>query len=415
LVLLRRPRWGIPLLVGATFLDDLNLSAGFALIGGGDLAAFALLPVWMIHRLMRPSELHLPRFWPLPVAFLALMFASMIAGPNPSVAYGNFIREATYILTLIALMDLGSDQGTLKQSLWAMAFMGCGIALHAIATAQGAARIEGFSAPNILGMRLGIATIAQLGLLLSVEQRWQRALLFLLLPPTILGVLMTISRGTYFSLALALLWWARKYWRLSLLLGVVGVLLLLFLPRNIAPQLQRIERRLEMRDTSVINRWQVAQNALKAIQAQPLLGIGFGQFQHLHKVVEVSAEKGRGTHSFYLGNAAAVGLPAFFILMLFLFSLMRGLWRRRALAERAQALKVSALLSLFQALMIFHFFNLAVRGAARITEWTLFGLFAAAGMLSFKEKPSLPESKPGRLAAPLGSGARVPVDSSPPS
>ena len=135
-------------------------------------------------------------------------------------------------------------------------------------------------------------------------------------------------------------------------------------------QLAQIERRLEFQDSSVVNRATVAKNALTAMKAKPLLGVGFGQFNQLDRVVDITAEKKRGGHSFYLSLAASSGLPA--CLLFILFALIQ--WRKMALAvtgwqpsfrqndEWSDRYRLAWMSALFRALLIYHATSLTIRG-----------------------------------------------------
>ena len=95
------------------------------------------------------------------------------------------------------------------------------------------------------------------------------------------AIVLTISRGTYLGLLAGTLFWLRRRPKLMFLLAAIGSLTLVSLDRIAGDQVDRIERRLEFQGSSVINRGQVAKNALIAVSTSPLFGVGFGQFSQL--------------------------------------------------------------------------------------------------------------------------------------
>ena len=175
------------------------------------------------------------------------------------------------------------------------------------------------------------------------------------------------------------------------------------LDRIAGDRVERIERRLEFQGSSVINRGQVAVNALMAVSASPLFGVGFGQFNQLDDVIEITAEAGRGGHSFYLSTAASAGLPALLAFLLFGYGQFRqfGASRRAIFAVQghARTSHISQqrlwILDIFQAMSVFHGCHLIVRGSQRWLDWLMFALYAAAA-LAIKlqlERPAVPAAR----------------------
>ncbi|MBU1429994.1 O-antigen ligase family protein [Myxococcota bacterium] len=382
-LLIRAPTWGVPLMAAGMLFDDVFIPTPIALLGPGDLTAFAALPAWFIHRGLRLREGQIGPYWYLPAFYLTWAFLSMMMGVQPRMAYGGYSREVAYVLAMFAIVDLSRDVRTIERSFQALAITGFFVAMHAMLTDKSGYRISGFSEPNVLGMRLGFAALPAMGLLLRAKTQISRVFYGTILTALIAALILTISRGTYISFGVAFLWWSQRYRRLAVVAAVVIVAAITVAPKLVkeAPSAADIQRRFEMRDTSVVNRFQVVKNALQMIVERPTLGVGFGQFTELHKVVEIHAEKARGSHNYYLGLAASTGVPALLAMLAFFGLTARALWRRRRAAEAAGDAHSAWALSLLQALMIFHVFTLVVRGATRIAEWYMFGLYVAGTLL----------------------------------
>ena len=172
------------------------------------------------------------------------------------------------------------------------------------------------------------------------------------------------------------------------LMAAVSTLILFSLDRITENRVERIEKRLEFGGSSVVNRGQVAKNALLAVGQYPVFGIGFGQFKKLDDAVEITAEAGRGSHSFYLSTAASAGIPALVAFLLFAFSQVRQFGTNRvgfmqALIDKdTQHINERRLwiLDVFQAMLVFHGMHLVVRGGQRWMDWLMFSLYSATAL-----------------------------------
>ena len=99
-VLLSQPLWAVYLLVVGSAFDAVNVSAGFALFGMGDLACFALLPVWLAHRLLSLEKLRLPIGAQYLTGYAVLCAASMLLGVEPARGYTAHSNACLYRCTL---------------------------------------------------------------------------------------------------------------------------------------------------------------------------------------------------------------------------------------------------------------------------------------------------------------------------
>lgn len=381
LVLTWRPILGVYGLVAGTFFDEIYVPAGFALLGMADLAAFGLLPAWLARRLLRLGELRLPQLSPLLFAYLALAFASLMLGVAPRGAYGNYARLLTYGAALLAIVDMVRTREAMEHVTLVMALCGLVHALVSVADPGPARRLMGLaSQPNILGVRIALGVIPAAGLMIAARRQvvrwaWAAAVLVMLL-----AVLLTISRGTYLALGIAFAWYLRRDPRVALAAVAAAAIAFVVIDQVAEDRVARIEQRLDFDDSSVTNRGIVARNAITVIGERPVLGVGFGQFRSLNKVVGITSQAGRGSHNFYLGVAASTGLPALLLLVGFALAQARSIGRGLEAARRRDGPDAAALVRLsavWQAVMVYHGASLVVRGGLRLTDWTLLGLYAA--------------------------------------
>lgn len=379
IVLVMRPDLGLYLVPGAMLFDEINVEAGIALLGLGDLATFAMMPAWALHRLLRPTELRLPRGWFVGAIFLGWTTASLLLGVQPDIAYGQYARFVTYCVAMLAIVDLVREPHHLHRVLWMLAIAGTLQALIALPEA-GSGRLGGLvEQPNALGVKLAFGSLAATGLLLQSRGATRVALgvaLFLMLT----AVALTMSRGAYIGLTVALVWWIRRQRRLVIAVALLVGGVVSFLDRGEEQRIELIAERFEMRDVSAQNRWEVALNAVKATAQHPFFGVGFGQFGELDQTVTVARQAGRGAHSAYGATAASSGIPALVLAFWFVLMRARDLRRRRDELEAEgtpEARRTAIFVSTFQAILLYQSVSLLVRGA-KPSDMIMLGLCAAA-------------------------------------
>lgn len=376
LALLMRPRLGVYLVLICTVFNDIWFNAGFALLGIGDLAIFALLPVWIMRRLVSREGWQLPHRWPLLLGYVALAGASLAAGVAPGSGVRPFLRMLTYVMALFAFVDIIRDSFTIKQMFGLLALCGVGHAVYALATWPGSGRIEGLPIQsNALAALLAMSAIPAIGVMLHTRRRAVRLLLGGAIGLMLITIVLTISRGTYISFSLAMFWWLRRSRRLLIVAGLAAAGLAWFLGGQVQTA-DRIRARFEMRDNSVVNRIKVQENAIRAVIERPLLGLGFGQFAEIERAVDVNAEGGRGSHNFYLGLLASTGLPAALLLLLFVFAQLRPLFQRDGPFSRLPP-NDRWIIEVLQALAIYQTVSLVVRSMFRQTEWFMLAFYCA--------------------------------------
>lgn len=390
-LLMLRPTLGVYLLILGGYYDVFFLPTGFALLGPGDFAAFAVLPTWLLHVLSRKRPYTPPKHWPLLALFVLLSLLSLAFGIDSASGRGPYLRMVTYVLAMFALVDLCREHTTLQRALYLMVACALGHALISMAIGGGQLRNGGlFDEPNVLAHHLNLGALACAGLLIHPTQRVQRAPLTFALALILLGIVLTISRGAYLSLGVGLFWMLRRQrWAIVAALIVAG--LTFTLVQSLDPARgDFIERRMQMNDSSVSIRWQTYQNALKAIAEHPYLGIGYAQFTQLEKVLDLPGERGRGAHNYYLAIFAETGVIA--ALCLFGFVSLHGLRLHRTRRRLASAAADDEppdlnqrlahwLTTVFQAMLLYHAIWLLVSGGNRVFDWTVLGLYLSASIL----------------------------------
>lgn len=394
-ILLARPVWGTYMVIAGMLFNEIGVSAGFAILGVGDFALFALLPAWGVRILFGAQKLRLPKHgWALAL-YVVLAALSLFYGVRPSSAYGPGMRLAVYVVGLVAMVDILRDEKALRGAVWVIAV--CGI-VHAVIsmTNMGAqARLSGLvEQPNELGVRLGMGAVACAGLVSGYAPRAVKAVAGVSFVVVLVAILLTVSRGTYISTTLAFAWWIRRHKRV-LVFVLLGVGALTVTYNQLAQfRVGFIQQRLELKDSSVRGRWQVMKNAVVAVQERPLLGVGYAQFSQMDRVVEIGRERARGAHNFYLGSAASVGLPATALLLFFLFSAARAVVRRRREAARVEAAELVWLLGVVEALFVYDAVSMLFRGGRPIMLFTMAGLYVAASMYAAEDAEAPADEAP---------------------
>lgn|GEM_PF-1709500 len=372
--------------LGVSF-DDVYVNIGFALLGMGDLAMALLLALWTLRRVSWRAPLRLPEGWGFLFAFLVFTFLSLIFGPKPQVAYGLMLRLCVYVLTILVIVDYVRTLRGLHHILSVVIVSGVIHAGFAFYLDNQDARLVGIpDQSNNLGALLGFSlSLAFAYLKHHQSSPLQRSALLAGIFITMTALIFTISRGSYLSTTLMIVWLFQRYWRQLFTAGLfivaaVGVYYYLD-PDRFRYMLER----LQFEDQSVTNRWQVVLNAIELIQTRPVFGIGFGQFAFIDEVIAVDAEAGRSPHNFYLGMFASIGLLGAGSLFAFILLQGRCLWREVRLFKRSAPLRLRGetvwpilLGEALQAAMIFQTFSLIFRGIKRTADWMPLGLYIVA-------------------------------------
>ena len=385
-VLLKTPQFMTFLVAIGIMLDDVNVNAGFALLGMGDFAVALIYLQWTLSRLKSGAPpLRLPPAWPLMIAYLTFTLISWVMGARPAGTGGMMVRLLVYVGAVLMLVDYLKSLKALHVTFLSMILSGVIHASLALYLDNDNARLGGLAdQANTLGSLLGLTLSVALAYFKHYATTpTQRALLLSAIFVTLLGLIFTISRGSYLAFGLTMLWLYQRYLRYLFTTALTIAVALLLYDQLDPDRFAFMLRRLEFNDSSVTNRWQVVQNALLLIQERPFFGIGLGQFGAISEVIEVDSEAGRSPHNFYLGIVASIGLLAAGSLFLYVGAQARALWLEMGLLKRQLHLKMqrnhpspgrSTMWRLLmgevsQAMFLFQAVSLMFRGSKRVIDW----------------------------------------------
>ncbi|MGB0647130.1 MAG: O-antigen ligase family protein [Bradymonadia bacterium] len=377
---IRHPRYPVYVFVLTSFFAGANLNTGSFVIGLDDIGVLLIIGVWLARRLSARGDVRLPLGFGWLLLYATLAYLSLINGVSPDGYHGLYVRFLTRVIALFAFVDLVRSEQVLVNCLY---FLGLSAVIHAMIAFSMDQSMSGrlgglIDQPNILGTTLSLGLIPLIGLAQLQRGLLPKLLCFAAIVGIAVAIILTGSRGVYVALIPALIWSVRRHPARILVIGILGSLSLFSAKEYSQEQVQSIERRLQFRDVSVGKRTNVLDVAARLTMKFPLLGIGFGQISHAYKVINVEYDRGRTAHSFLVGIAASLGLPALMAMLLFLWNQFRGLIRHRASLPPKSAAPGGNSWLAEQAftLFIFQFLSLVTR-SAQMFDWAIFALFAA--------------------------------------
>ncbi len=404
-ILMGRAHWAAYATLFGMFFTNVGLPLGFAYLDLGDLSSMALLPIWLLSRLAgnrRPRLI--PSWWIIPV-YVLWMYVTYAVGGAPTEVFGRFLRQIQIAMTCLAVMDLLAEEKRVETAFWLMAIAGTIHALLAVPQFGSAYRVGGvYDQPNYFAHSLSMAAIPALALWQSTARSWVKSLLAGMVGLMVLGVILSISRGTYLALGLTLIWWVRRN-RRQLFAGLaLAAIFGAMVPQIRERESSDIAARMAMHDLSVTNRWVTVLNGLNAVEAHPIFGVGFGQYTQLDRSVEVTQQAGRSAHNFYLSIAAASGIPALLIYLSFVGALSRSIWRwqgkRAELTGSNLPTGRAIMVQGAQGMLIYMGFTLLTKGGGGAALWCTLGLCGAVAQLPVRgddetvPPPAPPEPPP---------------------
>lgn len=196
-----------------------------------------------------------------------------------------------------------------------------------------------FIDPNWNGAFFALVFFLPLGLFVSSTSFLQRLWHLLEMALIVFALMCTYSTGSWIAFCVGLLAFlllvGRARYRIALpaIIVVAGALIAVFLPQQVALQLQHAQGNNELS-----LRIAVWQTALRVIQAYPLIGVGLGHRAYLTRAnayrVPTQFVALSHPHDSYLEWAAMAGLP---VLLVFLAVLMAAFWRAWRNWQRAPA------------------------------------------------------------------------------
>jgi O-antigen ligase len=171
---------------------------------------------------------------------------------------------------------------------------------------------------------------------MSAANGRKRVALFGIVVAAQLGVVLSLSRGSWLGAALAMLGVALLYRREIGAFAIATILLALFLVLGpvggLAPVAQDRLATVQTAEGRIVT----DAAAVRMVRDRPLSGVGFGQFerfdeQYKQRVGDIPLVLGGSAHNTYLNLLAELGIPATLLYLsppIFLLALSYRLWRR---------------------------------------------------------------------------------------
>lgn len=366
-------RWVQPqTLLAALFLAATSLAAfahpgpqGFAEIGR--LAVIIVFMVVTVHFVDRPRRL-------AHVALVLIAAATLVSAHSLlQRALGGATLSEEWVAQAGAVLDVGEEA--------------IGEMLRTTGT---------FSHPAWLGLFISITVPLTLYAAWTAGSRRVFLLAFAALFIQILGVFSTYSRMSYVGAALAVVifTWRRRFGPLLVLFAALAAAAATpALPDDLRARIASIAKYQE--SSSSLTRIGQQLAGWNMIRANPLTGIGPGNFEHEaldygRQVPEAYRVEPIGAHNMYVEVAAELGVPGLLIVL----ALLAVCWhdaRRLRRESRAQGDVRTALLweCIGIALLVFAFSALFVHAQYRKEWWLLAALVAAGRTLRTTERQRL--------------------------
>jgi O-antigen ligase len=351
------------------------------------------------------------------VALIALMVVfHFAAGAVPVPRYGLqaaalFLGVATW---MIAVFWLVSDEFPRRFVQWATTslLLGTGFAIWTVienVVLHAASRPSGpFDNPNLYANYLALNVFLALGLSRLLSEQWsgvslsprargrvQTVLRVVVLPVLVLGLLSTGSRGGLLGflvgLAMAVRWrlphiTVRRAAAFAVSAVILGGALGWFFSHH--PFLVNRMEAVSVTDPNVTSRFALWSAARHAFYANPVFGIGYGQFPGYGAHVEGLGALAAVSHQTYLSAAAELGILGLGALLWLLVSVIRDAWRMSA---RTGSMVPRAFGGFVMATAVQGFFNNVDQFRSL---WITFGLAAAAMAYCSVRGASLARSLP---------------------
>ncbi len=218
------------------------------------------------------------------------------------------------------------------------------------------------------------------------SSRMRRLLTFGLVIAALLAVFLSLSRGSWLGAVVAFGGLAILYPRAVALIGAAGLLLAGSLAVGpLGEQIAFAQQRLDDQAT-VESRIITNDAATRMIQARPLIGFGFGNFElydeeYKQRVGDIPLKLGGSSHNTYLNLTAEMGLPAvvlyFFTPLLLFIRTVRARRRLKSADAVAWGLCVVLWLALIDQFLVSNFLEIIHSSLWATSLWWLtLGLIA---------------------------------------
>ncbi|MBP9143255.1 MAG: O-antigen ligase family protein [Thermoanaerobaculia bacterium] len=308
--------------VGSANLFDVNFVSheqyrgwvrGFE-IGSQDVLVFALLVSVLAGAARHPLRL-LPAL-ALPIlAWLALALLSAVTAEVPLYAAFGLLKLARYTIAFWVIANAVRDEGDLRWLLWTFVACAGWESFDAVKDYfKGTYRVRGsFDHPNTLGMYLNMLVPFVLAALLNLRTRWT-ALLFGVFGLAAGAIVLTLSRGSWVSLGLAI----ALVLPISLVLrlrprklGLLALMFLLALPPGIFAA-QKMARRIREAPASSGEARVEFNQVARQMAHDRAFGIGLNNFSFgtdgpYSEPFEGGLDRGGLCHNLYFLSAGELG------------------------------------------------------------------------------------------------------------
>lgn len=397
--------------VGVVFMVLPNGSIDVALPGVGFAAPTALLVVLGVAALVMLRRLALaqaplgwrPALW-WPVALLGWCVVSLTSAQDTTLALKQIVVLAGGIVFACVVDATVESMDDVRWILGLFLAVASYVALSAISSGVtftdqfGGETVEGrltgaFNHPNQLGLFAAIAVCVGVGLAFGSRTRLGRLLAAAVALVSLVPLVLALSRGAWIGCGLAFVYFvvalaeARRALMIAIVpVAVVGALVGSFAPSS--PEVQIIgERARALTALSPYDqRTQIYAEAEREIRANPILGVGPGNYpvaseRALYAEATVSSEH---AHDLWLTWAAEAGIPAVAIIVAFMISLARvarATGRAAARSRRDRAV-IAGIAAALLATVGQGVFDYLLRNAVLfMVVWALIGLLLASARI----------------------------------
>lgn len=355
-----------------------------------------------------PPPIH--RFKLLILFFVWATIASLFA-LDRSLAMPKVQDYGQMFLITIVLTALASTVEKLRMFLLAMigglGLLGSKTGLVVLGTA-GTVRIEGPGQSSLLtdnndyamAMCVGVVTAAVLA---RAEQGWIRNILRIMALLCAVSVIGTRSRGGFLGLAVAVVlisFSSGKKIAGFATLGAAVLAFVLFAPQEVVERYETIEDAAEQ-DESAIARIRAWETAMEMAKANPLFGVGLGNFQYRYN--DYSPHQARPAHSAYFSLLGETGMPGLTLWLAFLTSTIWVMWRTANKLRKMDKKSPLAVYctAIYLGLMVYMVPNITVNRPDWDFIYHLGGMAVASSLLAKKVigKHKAEEEKAFRLRA----------------
>ena len=379
-----RPNLMIYLFIFGGFFDSVNLPLGNFYVSLADVTSLGLVGSWILRLLLQEVSFKAPKGSGWLLLFWAWSALSLIFSESPQDVVGRFIRFSNRVVAVFALVSLLKDVSVIRRCLYLIGFSGI---IHAslglLLDEGGGGRMTGIvNQPNIFSMHLAMSFLPLISMwtIHKTMSRKTFAVFGAALMTT--GIILAGSRTTFVGLMIALLWFTRSSLKISVL--VLVCCLFGYQAATVFSQesVDTMQNRITLQDQSIRQRKDIFKTAVEVIEKFPVFGAGYGQFAQTNQIMNIENNRGRASHSYYIGIAASIGIPGLLAILLFLATQAKLLFvTMRRYSKPGDAFNLNwSLCNTISVIFLFQMSTLMGRGT-QFCDWTLFAMYAASTMV----------------------------------